>query len=66
MVPYFIITFLLTIHTPALCSGMLCDDRTLIASGFAKLFLILTILIIVGKSIQLFVISRKNKNPKIS
>lgn len=61
MIPYFVIVLILTIFTPDVCSGFLCWDRTLVASGFAKLFLILTILIIIGKFIQLFMASRRSK-----
>jgi len=61
MIPYFVVAFLLVASTPPLCSGFLCWDRNLIASGLAKLFLILTILIILSKSIYLWVISRRNK-----
>jgi len=60
MIPVFIVSLLIIITTPDICSGMICFDRTLVASGFAKLFLILTILIIVIKSVyNLFV--RKTK-----
>jgi hypothetical protein len=61
MIPYFIIALILVIETPALCGGMICFDRTLIASGLAKLFLILTILIILSKSLYLWFIFRRNK-----
>ena len=64
IIPYFIIAIFFIISTPEVCSGIICFDRTLVASGFAKLFLILTILIIIGKSIHLFVISKKKNNVK--
>lgn len=64
IIPYFIIALFFIISTPEVCSGIICFDRTLVASGFAKLFLILTILIIIGKSINLFVISKKKNNVK--
>ena len=51
MVPVFIISLIITITTPDICSGMICFDRTLVASGFAKLFLILTVLIVLIKTI---------------
>ncbi len=61
MIPYFVIALLLVINTKPLCGGMICFNRTIIAGGFAKLFLIFTILIIIGKSIQLFIISKNKK-----
>jgi hypothetical protein len=61
MVPYFVIALALVISTPALCGEMICFDRTLVAGGFSKIFLILTILIIISKSLYLYIISRKNK-----
>lgn len=64
IIPYFIIALFFIISTPEVCSGIICFDRTLVASGFAKLFLILTILIIIVKSIHLFVISKKENNVK--
>jgi len=64
MVPYFLIVLIFIIRTPDLCSGFLCWDRTLVASGFAKLFLILTVLIIIIQSIYFFIISKRNKKIK--
>ena len=61
MIPYFIIALILVIETPILCGGMICFDRTLVASGLAKLFLILTILIIFSKSMYLWFIFYRNK-----
>lgn len=59
MLPYAFIALFLIVMTPALCSGMICFDRTLIASGLSKIFLILTILILIIKSIYLFIISKR-------
>jgi len=59
MIPAFIIFLIITITTPDICSGMICFDRTLVASGFAKLFLIFTVLIVLIKSIYNFIVSRK-------
>lgn len=61
IIPFSILALIIIADTPALCVGMVCFDRTVIASGFAKLFLILTVLIIISKSIHLWIISRKNK-----
>ena len=64
IVPYFFIALIITISTPELCGGMICFDRTLVATGFGKIFLALTVFIIIGKSIHLFILSRKNKTFK--
>jgi len=61
IIPYFIVALLLVISTPALCEGMICWDRTLVASGLAKLFLILTVLIVISKSIYIWSVSRKER-----
>jgi len=62
MIPYFVIAFIAVITTPALCGGMICFDRTLVATGLSKLFLILTILILISKGVYVLIISkRKNK-----
>jgi hypothetical protein len=61
MLPYAFIAFFLVVMTSPLCSGMICFDRTLVASGLSKVFLILTILILISKSIYLFVLSKKSK-----
>ncbi len=59
MLPYAFIAFFLIVMTPPLCGGMICFDRTLIASGLSKVFLILTILILISKSIYLFIVSKR-------
>lgn len=61
MIPYFIIAFITVATTPAVCGGFLCFDRTLIASGLSKLFLILTILILLVKGIYLLIVSKRKK-----
>ena len=62
MIPYFLIALVLTINTPSSCgSFFVCWDRTIIASAFSKLFLILTLIIVAFKSIQLYISSRRNK-----
>ncbi|MEI7513024.1 MAG: hypothetical protein WCJ74_00180 [bacterium] len=61
MIPYFVLALLLVATTSALCGGMICFDRTLIATGLSKIFLILTILILLIKSIYLFVISKRKQ-----
>ncbi len=61
MVPVFIVSLIITITTPDICSGMICFDRTLVASGFAKLFLIFTVLIIFIKLTYDLIISKRNK-----
>ncbi len=61
MIPYFVVALMLVINTDSLCGGMICFDRNIVASGFAKIFLILTILIILSKSIYLFVVSKKKR-----
>ncbi len=65
MIPYSIIAFIIVSLTAPLCGGMVCFDRTLVASGLSKIFLILTILILLTKSIYLFFKNRKNKGYKI-
>jgi hypothetical protein len=61
MLPFAFIAFFFIVMTPPLCGGMICFDRTLIASGLSKIFLTLTILILLSKSIYLFIISKKFK-----
>ena len=61
MIPYFIVSLYFVAVTPDVCGGMLCWDRTLVASGLSKVFLILTILIVLTKSIYLFVVSKRAK-----
>jgi hypothetical protein len=62
MLPYVFIAFFLVVMTSPLCSGMICFDRTLVASGLSKVFLILTILILLIKSIYLIIVpKRKSK-----
>ena len=61
IIPVFIISLIITITTPDICSGMICFDRTLVASGFAKLFLILTVIIIFIKLAYDLIISKRNK-----
>jgi hypothetical protein len=61
MIPYSIIALILIIETPALCGEIICFDRTDVAGGFSKLFLILTVLIIISKFIHLYFLSRRNK-----
>ncbi|MEI6480634.1 MAG: hypothetical protein WCO12_03920 [bacterium] len=61
ILPYSVISLILISITPGLCGGMVCFDRTDVAQGLSKIFLILTILIIIGKSIHLLVISKRNK-----
>jgi len=51
---------LITIMTPDICSGMICFDRTNVALGLSKLYLILTVLIVIIKTIFDFIVS-KNK-----
>ncbi len=61
MIPVFIISLIITITTPDICSGMICFDRTLVASGFSKLFLIMTVLILIVMSIYDHVIFKRKK-----
>lgn len=62
MLPVFLISLAITLNTSLTCdSWAICFDRTLVASGFSKLFLILTILIILSKSLYLWIVSRRNK-----
>jgi len=60
MVPVFVFFLLITIMTPDICSGMICFDRTNVALGLSKLYLILTVLIVIIKTIFDFIVS-KNK-----
>lgn len=62
MIPYSIIAFIIISLTAPLCGGMICFDRTLIATGLSRLFLILTILILLTKSIHLLIISKRRKH----
>ncbi len=59
MVPYFIIAFIVVVASPALCGGVGCIDRTLMATGLSKIFLGLTILILLSKSVYLLIISKR-------
>ena len=59
MIPYAIVAFIIVSLTAPLCSGMICFDRTLVASGLSKIFLILTIIILLIKSIYLLVTSKR-------
>ena len=61
MIPTFVIFFVITIMTPDLCGGMICFDRTNVASALSKLFLILTALIVIIKSIYNLIVLRKKK-----
>ncbi len=64
MIPFSVLAFIAIIATPGLCGGMLCFDRTLVASGMSKIFLFLTILILLIKGIYLWIIARKSKKTK--
>jgi hypothetical protein len=44
---------------------MICFDRTVVASGLSKIFLILTVLILVIKGIYLFVVKSKKNSPQM-
>ena len=59
MVPYLVVAFLIIITTPELCGGMICFDRTLMATGLSKLFLISTVVILLFRSIYLLIISKR-------
>lgn len=50
IIPFSIIGIIITILTPELCGGMICFDRTLVASGFGKLFLIITLVTVLVKT----------------
>lgn len=60
-IPYAIVALLIVVATSPLCSAMICFDRTLVASGLSKIFLILTILILLIKLVYNFVISKRKK-----
>jgi len=62
MIPYSVVAFIIVSLTSPLCSGMICFDRTLVASGLSKIFLILTVLILLTKSIYSLFVSRKLKS----
>ena len=64
MIPFSLFALYVIITTPDICSGMICFDRTLVASGFGKVFLRLTILIVIIKTIYDYIILKK-KNGKI-
>ncbi len=65
MIPYSIIAFIIVSLTEPLCGGMICFDRTVVASGLSKIFLILTVLILVIKGIYLFVVKSKKNSPQM-
>ncbi len=62
MIPYTIVALIIISLTPPLCGGMICFDRTLVASGLSKLFLISTIIILLAKGLYLLISSKKKSN----
>lgn len=62
-IPSLVLSFLIILSAPTDCDAplMLCFDKLNLSKGLGTLLLILTILIIISKSLYLYIVSRKDK-----
>jgi len=62
MIPVLLIGLVIISNISLTCAGwIVCFNKITVVNGFAKLFLIFTILIILSKSLYLWFIFRRNK-----
>ncbi len=62
MIPILLISLVISLNTSKTCSGWaICFDRIIVVKGLSKLFLILTVLIVISKFIYIWSVSRKER-----